>query len=88
MLYFASCLRRVNFSGRGSVGLSGVVSLILSGFSRAALSSICVGSLVVLGFYLLVPSLFVGSPLQQAHEYSEILLNIYKLSCMLCTGVG
>ena len=41
---------------------SGVVSLIsLSGCSNVALSSICVGSLVVLGFYLLVAPLLVGS---------------------------
>ena len=42
------------------MGFSGVVSLIsLSGHSRFALSSACVGSLVVLGFLPFVGS-FVG----------------------------
>ena len=50
------------------MGLSGAVSLIsLSGFSQVALSSVRVGSLVVLGLYLLVASLSVGFPLQQAY---------------------
>ena len=45
MLSFASCLCRVNFYGRSSIGFSGVVSLIsLSGCSRVALSSVCVVS--------------------------------------------
>ena len=51
MFHFASCVCRVNFYARNSVGFSGMVSLIsLSGCSRFALSSVCVGSLVVLGF--------------------------------------
>ena len=51
MFQFASCLCRVNFYGRNSMRFSGVVSLIsLSGCSRFALSSVCVGSLVLLGF--------------------------------------
>ena len=60
MFHFASCLRRMNFCGRNSVGFSDVVSLIsLSGCSRFALSSVCVGSLVV-GFLPFGGS-FVGS---------------------------
>ena len=60
MFHFASYLCRVNFYGRISVWFSGVVSLIsLSGRSRFALSSVCVGSLVVLGFLPLGGS-FVG----------------------------
>ena len=51
MCHFASCLCRVNFYGRNSMGFSGVFSLIsLSGCSRFALSFVCVGTLVVLGF--------------------------------------
>ena len=51
MFHFPSCFCRVNFYVRNSMGFSGVVSLIsLSGHSRFALSSVCVGSLVVLGF--------------------------------------
>ena len=51
MFSFVSCLCRVNFYGRNSMGFSGVVSLIsLSGHSRFVLSSVCMGSLVVLGF--------------------------------------
>ena len=51
MFCFASCLCRANFYGRNSMGFSGVISLIsLSGCSKFALSSVCVGSLVVLGF--------------------------------------
>ena len=43
------------------MGFSGVVSLIsLSGCSRVVLSSVCVGSLVVLGFLPFGAS-FVGS---------------------------
>ena len=43
------------------MGFSGVVSLIsLSGFSRFALSSVCVGSLVVLGFVPFGVSLIGG----------------------------
>ena len=60
MLSSASCLCRVKFYGRSSVGLTGLVSLIsLSGCSRVAPSSVCVGSLVVLGF-LPVGGSFVG----------------------------
>ena len=51
MFCFASRLCRVNFYGRNSMGFCGVVFLIsLSGHSRIALSSVFVGSLVVLGF--------------------------------------
>ena len=65
MLCFARYLHRVNFDGTSSVGLSGVVSLIsLFGCPRVALSSVCVGFLVVLGLYLLMIPLLVGSPLQ------------------------
>ena len=79
MLCFASCLHRENFCGRGSVGLSGVDSLIsLSGCSRTALSSVCVGSLVVLGLYLLVAPLLVGSPLQWVYWYSQLP------PCLIC----
>ena len=50
MFCFASCLCTANFYGRNSMGFSGVISLIsLSGCSKFALSSVCVGSLVVLG---------------------------------------
>ena len=60
MLCFASCPCRVDFYGRNSVGLSGIVSLIsLSGCFGVALSFFCVGSFVVLGFYLLVAPLFL-----------------------------
>ena len=53
MFYFASCLCRVKVYGRSSLEVSCVVSLIsLSGCYRVALSSICVGFLVVLGLYL------------------------------------
>ena len=46
----SSCLCRVNLYGNNSMGFSGVVSLIsLSACSRFALSSVSVGSLVVLG---------------------------------------
>ena len=49
------CLNGVDFCRRGSVGLSGAVSLIsLFGCSRVALSSVCVGSLAVLELYRLV----------------------------------
>ena len=51
MFCFASCLCRVKFYGRNSMGFSGVVSLIsFSGCYRIALSSAYVGSPVVLGF--------------------------------------
>ena len=51
MFCFACCLCGVNFYDRNSMGFSDVVSLIsLSGCSRVDLSSVCVGSLVVLGF--------------------------------------
>ena len=59
MFHFASCPCRVNFYSRNSMGFSGVVSLILSGCSRFVLSSVCVGSLTVLGFLLFGGS-FVG----------------------------
>ena len=73
MLCFDSCLHRVNFYGKRSVGLGGVVSLIsLFGCSRVALSSICVGSLVVPGFYLLVAPLLMGSFLQRVYWYSQL----------------
>ena len=59
------------------MGLGGVVSLIfLSGCSRVALSSVFVGSLVVLG--LLVVPLLVGSPLQWIYW----LFTTPTLSCM------
>ena len=55
------------------VGLSSVVGVLcdsvvqslisLSGYSRFDLSSVCVGSLVVLGIYLLVASMLTGSSL-------------------------
>ena len=73
MFCFSSCLRRVNFCGRISVGLSGVVSLIsLSGCSKVALSSVCVGSHFVPGLYQLMAPLLVGSPLQQVYWYSQL----------------
>ena len=53
VLSFASCLCRVNFCGRNSVGLNGVVSLFsMSGCSRVSPFSICVGSVCV-GFPML-----------------------------------
>ena len=62
MFLVASCLCRVNFYGRNSMGFSGVVSLIsLSGCSRFALSSICVVLFLYLGFDLLVVPLLVVS---------------------------
>ena len=69
MFCFASYVCRVNFYGRNSVGFSGVVSLIsLSGYSKFALSSVCVGSLVELvTFYFLVVPLLVVSLLQQVY---------------------
>ena len=73
MLCFASCLRRVRFYGRCSVGLSGVASLIsLAGCSRVALLSVCVGSLVVLVFYQLVAPFLVGSLFQWVYWYSQL----------------
>ena len=51
----------MNFYVRNSVGFSGEVSVIsLSGHSRFALSSVCVGSLVVVGIFPFGGS-FVGS---------------------------
>ena len=41
------------------MGFSGVISLILSGCSRVVLSSVCVGSVVLLGF-LPIGGSFVG----------------------------
>ena len=68
MFQFASCLCRVHFYGRNSVGFGGVVSLIsLSGHSKFALFSVCVGSLVVLGLYLLGVPLLVVFLLQQVY---------------------
>ena len=53
----------VNFCGRGSVVLSGVVSLIsLWEHSKVALFSICVDCLVIFGFYLLVAHFLWFSP--------------------------
>ena len=72
MLCFAG-LCKVNFRHRSSVGLSGTVSLIsLSGCFRVALSSVCVGSLIVVGLYLLVAPLLVGSSLQEVNWYSQV----------------
>ena len=52
MFCFASYVCRVNFYGRNAMGFRGVFSLIcLCGCSRFVLSSVCVGSLVVLGFF-------------------------------------
>ena len=57
------CLHGVNFCGMGSVGLSYEISLIsFSGCSRIVHSSICVGSVIVLGLYLLVVPLLVVFP--------------------------
>ena len=50
MFTFTCCLCSVSFCGRNSLGLSDVVSLILSGHSGFALSSVFMGPLVVLGF--------------------------------------
>ena len=50
------------------MGLSGAVPLTSkSGYSRVALSSNSVGSLVAFGLSLLVAPLLVASPLQQAY---------------------
>ena len=58
-----------------------VVSLIsLSGYSRIALSSACVGSLVVLWFYLLVVPLLVGSLLQWLTGVHNSHLILYVIS--------
>ena len=55
------------------MGLSVVVSLIsLSGCSRVTISSLCVGSLVILGFYLLLAPLMIGSFLQWVYGYSHL----------------
>ena len=55
------------------MGFSSVVSLIyLPGCSSIALFSVCVGSLVVLEFYLLVVTLLVGSLLQQVYWCSQL----------------
>ena len=71
LLCHLSC--RVNFYGRSSVGLNGVVSLIsLSRCSMIALSSLCVGCLIVLGVYLLVVPLLVGSLLQWVYLCSQL----------------
>ena len=68
MFCFASCLCGVNFCGRSSMELSVLVSLIsLSGCFSVALSFICVGSLLVLGVFLLVATFLVGSPLQKVY---------------------
>ena len=51
MFCFASCVCRVHFYGRNFMRFTGLVSLIsLSSHSRFAISSVCVGSLVVLVF--------------------------------------
>ena len=57
MFRFASCLCRMNFYGRNSMGYSDVISL--SRRSRFALSSVCVCSFVIFGF-LLVGGPFIG----------------------------
>ena len=50
MLCFAGCLCGVNFCDKDSMGLRVVVSLMsLSGCSSFAFSSLCVGSVAVLG---------------------------------------
>ena len=61
------------------MGLNGVVSFIFSsGCSRVAFFSICVGSLIVLGLYLLVLPLLMGSHLQWVYWYSQLL------PCLVC----
>ena len=63
MFCFASCLCGVNFCIRVSLWFSGAVTLIsLSGCCRVALSSVCVGSLIVLVHYMLVASLLEVLP--------------------------
>ena len=60
MFHFSIYLCWVNFHARNFLGFSGVASFIaLCGCSRFALSSVCVGSLVVLGLLLFGGS-FVG----------------------------
>ena len=54
------------------MGLSGLVSLILSVCSRFPLSSVYVGSLVIPGFYLLVAPLLLSSLLQQVYWCSQL----------------
>ena len=74
----------MNFCGRTFVGLSGAVSLVsLSGCSRVAFSSVCMGSFVVLGFYLLVASLLVGSPLHWLTGIHNSHLVLYALAQLL-----
>ena len=64
------------------MGLSDVVSLIsLSGCSRFALSSVCLGSLVVLGLSPLVVPLLFSSLLQQ-------LLSTHNSHLVLCVIRG
>ena len=83
MLCFSICLYKVSFCGSSSMGFRVAVSLIsLSGFYRVALSSICVGSLL-LEPYLLVDPLLVDSPVQQAYWYSHLP------PCLVCgQGLG
>ena len=85
MLCYACFIFRVNFGGSSSVGLSGVVPFIsLSGCSSGALFYIFVGSLVVLGLYVLVTPLLVGSSFQRVYRYSQLP---HYLVCY-CTGVS
>ena len=76
---FSTYLCRVNFYGRDLMRFSGVVSLIsLSGYSSFALSSVCVGSLVVLWFLPFGGS-FVGGFSPQA---VILMLAAPTYSCM------
>ena len=65
IFHFANCLCRMNFYVGNFMGFSSVVSLnSLSGLSKVALSSFCVGSLLYLGLYVLVVPVLVASLLQ------------------------
>ena len=79
------CLHGVIFCGRRSVGLSGAASLITWAWrSWAALYAINVGSLVVVGFWLLLGRSFGGPSLWMAECKSPRLPH---LVCY-CTGAS
>ena len=62
------------------MGLSGAASLIsLSGCSRVALSSVYVGSFIVLGLCLLMVSSLVVSPLQLVYWQSQLPPCLYAV---------
>ena len=86
MFHFATCLCRVTFYGRNSMGFSGVVSLIsLSGRWTLTLSSVFVGCLIILGFLL-----FGGSFLGGFSTPAGILIFVaptYSCMCSVSSGM-